>query len=532
MQKIYIKVSKEALIFTYHHADHQIPRELINTNIISRDELVFSLEYLKTNARIVSLFLCDLLKENNLKKCIIDTYALAKDIIDIINRTPLIKELYFAEEKALPFGLCEKLIENKNLTYINCFSIPPFMIELLDKSKFEVLTRSEILFTGKFMEINNLDQYSKMFYKTNIRIESILNSQDESDFIAFCKINRYLKTIHLYHYTNESLDHLIKLLRDNRIKHINIKIHKNITTPEEADYLKKAHKKFKKKYKHSISIVYSKDYLHENLSTHLILSVLKACCLALGVIVITVFGTLFTNNLIAEKKDNDILNAINAAIENQKNITPIEPQPINPPDPTNPEVPPVQTQPPIPNTYKALLEINEETVGWIKINNTKVDYPVVKAADNDFYLTRNIYKKNDYNGWIFMDYRNTTDEINRNTIIYGHNMYYSGVMFGTLGKTTKKDWYTNPENTTISFNTIHSEMEWEIFSIYRINVTNDYIQTDFKSNKEFLTFLNLLKSRSIHDFGILVDSDTKILTLSTCTDNNKRLVIHAALKKS
>ena len=129
-----------------------------------------------------------------------------------------------------------------------------------------------------------------------------------------------------------------------------------------------------------------------------------------------------------------------------------------------------------------------------------------------------------------MDYRNNSMNLHKNTIIYGHNMYYSGVMFGTLYKTANKDWYTNPENQIITFNTLYENMKFQIFSIYRVPKTNDYLKVYFKDDNDFLDFISLVQNRSIYNFNVTVTKDDKILTLSTCSNNGtKRLVIHAKL---
>ena len=181
--------------------------------------------------------------------------------------------------------------------------------------------------------------------------------------------------------------------------------------------------------------------------------------------------------------------------------------------------------------YKALLDINKDTVGWLKVNDTYVDYPVVQAKDNDYYLKRNFKGEKDANGWIFMDYRANPITLSKNTIIFGHNMYYSGVMFGTLYKAKRASWYTKPENQIIEFNTLYDKMKWQIFSIYVVPETNDYLITNFSSDEKFQEYLEMITKRSKYDFNIPVSLDDHILTLSTCSGNKAtdRLVIHAVL---
>ena len=179
---------------------------------------------------------------------------------------------------------------------------------------------------------------------------------------------------------------------------------------------------------------------------------------------------------------------------------------------------------------ESLLEINKDTVGWLKVNNTNIDYPVVQTTDNDYYLNKNFKHENDKSGWIFMDYRANIINLSQNTIIFGHNMYYSGVMFGTLYKVKSESWYKNPDNQIIEFNTLYQNMQWQIFSIYVIDTTNDYLIADFSSEEKFQEFLDLITKRSIYNFNTPVSNTDKMLTLSTCSNNGtKRLVIHAVL---
>ena len=125
-----------------------------------------------------------------------------------------------------------------------------------------------------------------------------------------------------------------------------------------------------------------------------------------------------------------------------------------------------------------------------------------------------------------MDYRNNPDNLDKNTIIYGHNIK-TGIMFGTLKNTLSSSWYKNSENYVISFNTKNETINWRIFSLYRTDVTNDYLATEFNNDDEFNNFVNMLKSRSIYNFNTEVNSSDKILTLSSCVGSSQRVVIHA-----
>lgn len=177
--------------------------------------------------------------------------------------------------------------------------------------------------------------------------------------------------------------------------------------------------------------------------------------------------------------------------------------------------------------FNMLKKQNEDTVAWIKVNNTNVKYPVVKAKDNSFYLTHSFDKSNNSAGWIFADYKNKFDDTDKNIVIYGHNRR-DGSMFSSLKNALNPNWYNNDLNRNILLYTENKEYNYEIFSIYKIESEDYYIKTEFNDENDFEDFLNTITKRSVQDFGVNVSKDDSILTLSTCANNNKyRVVIHA-----
>lgn len=177
--------------------------------------------------------------------------------------------------------------------------------------------------------------------------------------------------------------------------------------------------------------------------------------------------------------------------------------------------------------FNMLKKQNEDTVAWIKVNNTNIKYPVVKAKDNSFYLTHSFDKSNNSAGWIFADYKNKFDDTDKNIVIYGHNRR-DGSMFSSLKNALNPNWYNNDLNRNILLYTENKEYNYEIFSIYKIESEDYYIKTEFNDENDFEDFLNTITKRSVQDFGVNVSKDDSILTLSTCANNNKyRVVIHA-----
>ena len=180
--------------------------------------------------------------------------------------------------------------------------------------------------------------------------------------------------------------------------------------------------------------------------------------------------------------------------------------------------------------FKELKQTNSDTVGWIQVNGTNINYPFVQTTNNDYYLEHSFYKKSNHAGWVFLDYRNNIKPLDRNTILYAHSRV-NGTMFGTLKNILKNGWLNNTDNYVVKLSTEKENTLWQVFSVYTIETTNDYIQVKFNSSKEYEEFGNMLISRSQHNFNTNITKDDKILTLSTCYSNTQKLVMHAKLIK-
>ena len=179
--------------------------------------------------------------------------------------------------------------------------------------------------------------------------------------------------------------------------------------------------------------------------------------------------------------------------------------------------------------FDNLKKINSDVVGWIKVNGTNINYPFVQSKDNKYYLTHSFSKSYNNAGWVFLDYRNNNIN-NRNTIIYAHGRT-DKTMFGTLRKVLNNGWINNTNNYVIKISTEKENSLWQIFSIYHIPTTNDYLQTEFKDEREYQRFLNILKNRSNHNFNTSITSNNTILTLSTCYNDSEKMVVHAKFIK-
>ena len=179
--------------------------------------------------------------------------------------------------------------------------------------------------------------------------------------------------------------------------------------------------------------------------------------------------------------------------------------------------------------FSDLKRTNPDVVGWLKVNGTNINYPFVQSSDNDYYLTHSFNKSYNGGGWVFLDYRNNGTN-NKNTIIYAHGRS-DKTMFGTLKNVLNSGWLNNTNNYVIKISTETENSLWQVFSVYRIPTTSDYLQTNFNDDIEYQNFLDMIKDRSSHNFNTNVASTDNILTLSTCYNNSDKMVVHAKIIK-
>lgn len=168
-----------------------------------------------------------------------------------------------------------------------------------------------------------------------------------------------------------------------------------------------------------------------------------------------------------------------------------------------------------------LQKENEEIIGWLEIEGTNINYPVLQASDNDYYLTHNYKKEKTSTGSIFLD--KDFDLINgsSNYLIYGHRSK-SGLMFEDLMKYAKEDFYK--EHTKVKFTTNKDDSVYEILSVFysRVyyksekNVFRYYYFVNANNEQEYNDFVNNAKKVSLYDTGVTANYGEQLLTLSTC----------------
>lgn len=177
-----------------------------------------------------------------------------------------------------------------------------------------------------------------------------------------------------------------------------------------------------------------------------------------------------------------------------------------------------------------LKQINQDTVGWIQVPETNINYPFVQTDNNAYYLTHSFNHSTNIAGWVFLDYRNQLNEKNKNLILYAHGRL-DHTMFGTLKNILSSNWLNDTSNHVIKLSTEHENTLWQVFSVYHIPTTSDYLLTNFQDTQSFMEFAQKLLDRSLYNFETTIQETDQILTLSTCYNQNEKMVLHAKLIK-
>lgn len=543
MNKIVFKIVKNEIIVSLLNKD--IKENLNNTNVINTKETYFSINYINENVELVSSFLNVIIIKNNIHKFIVNNEEATLITLKIIKTINKIDEIYLNYDNTLKYDEFIELLNNNYLKVINLFDIPNYLLEMIDVNKnLKVTIRNEILFTSNFMETNNINTYSDIFYKKEISINEF-KDRDYLDFDSFIQINKYLKIINFNYFSKRQFDYIFNKIIKLNLKNIKINFNEgNINIQNVVEYINKV-KKEKEDFiltnNINFKINYSKEFKKNNMFKQINLNFIKISLLFVILSVTLMMSVNLYRNYSDTKKYDDIENDLQKIKldldipennDQDKDIIVIEPNDddkervtLTTTTTTTTTIYDVKYE----KVFEKLKEINNDTVGWLTVNNTKIDYPVVQATDNDYYLYRDYYKNKNRHGWIYMDYRNNIEDLSDNTIIFGHNLA-NQKMFGTLRYVTNPSWYKKSSNQIITFNTTKANMKWQIISIYKIPVTNDYLVANFASSKDKLNFLDMITQRSIYDFNATYDENTKIITLSTCSNGSKdRLVVHAKL---
>lgn len=176
--------------------------------------------------------------------------------------------------------------------------------------------------------------------------------------------------------------------------------------------------------------------------------------------------------------------------------------------------------PDILDEYKTLYNKNKKLIGWLKIDDTIINYPVMQTSNNEYYLTNNFNQEYDKNGSIFMDYQCSAYPRSQNMILYGHHMK-SGKMFGDLEKYASEAYAQ--KHGEIQFDTIYEKSTYQVMYVFRTKVLKEneiafkyYQFIDAVSEEEFNSYMNEMADMSLYDTGVTAVYGDELLTLSTC----------------
>ncbi len=192
-----------------------------------------------------------------------------------------------------------------------------------------------------------------------------------------------------------------------------------------------------------------------------------------------------------------------------------------------------QEPPEVLDEFKNLLNVNKKLIGWVKIDDTNIDYPVMQTADNEYYLDHNLNQEYDKNGSIFLDKDCDIVDPSTNLILYGHHMK-SGKMFGGLDQYEDRSYWE--EHPYIQFDTLYEKGTWQVMYVFRSRVYSQeeivfkyYQFIDVNSVQEFDSNMQEMASMSLYDTGVTAEYGDRLLTLSTCDyeEPNGRFVVVA-----
>jgi len=192
------------------------------------------------------------------------------------------------------------------------------------------------------------------------------------------------------------------------------------------------------------------------------------------------------------------------------------------------------------NKHAGLYAVNPDFVAWLKIPGLDINMPVVRGRDNSEYLKKTFYGTKSKYGCAFLDFESDVENLERNSVIYGHNMDYDDLMFGPLLAYTKVDGFKN--SPIIELSTLYKDTKWKVYAVFLTNGSSkgdngylfNYIFRNLSSDDAFMGYIKEVDQRKFYTTGVDVRPDDKILTLSTCLNDhfkNGRLVVVARLMR-
>lgn len=523
-----ISIKDNVLTYDFKGIDESL-NKYVNKNEFINNTLYFSMKYYSNHyEKIISLI------KNNYSD--IDTMNVRhlvtfKYVVIMMIR---LKMKYLKLDIPSTIGLpdYELFLTVNTLKQIDCYFMPIFIKDKFNNKGVIVNLYNHNKISDRFMISQDSLDYETLYYRKTLEIKEeypgILD-----DIKEFLRINYNLKSIHIYVFSKDLINNIIELVKNDESRNIIVFLHqgkdKGNFIVNNFAWLKELNKKCKKDYTCEFRILYSNDFIRNNLFKQLTFNNLKLMSI-MAVYVCVVCLLIFKSYEYIEKMSIDEVNQeiINSSFalpsdskEELSDEGVILDQKLNDKQ--------VKDKYTFDKVFSKLKKINNETVGYLVVNGTNISYPLVQHSDNSYYLKRDFYKKKTSMGWIYLDYRNNINDLNDNSIIYGHSML-NGTMFGTLYRVLNTSFRKNSENMIISLDTPTKSYKFKIFAAYRVDYTTDYLVNNFESKSDFDAFVKLIRGRSSFKTKDKIEYGDKILTLSTCAGSgNRRMVVHAVL---
>ena len=542
---ISLKIELNVLIFDYKTITKE-QKTLVNKNSFIEDSLLYDFKYFKKNInKIIELIKRDFPDINLIKVKRLVTFKYVADIINLLNIQCLILDFF----STVAMSDYELFLSCECLREVRCYFMSYDVKHLFNEKNIEVHMSSEVKITDKFLELHDTDSKDSLYYKKVITINEEY-PELMSDLKEFLKINYKLRAINVCVYSKELIESIVNLVSNDESREVIVYLHqeydKGNFIVNNFEWLRELSDKCKEDFTCEFRIIYSDSFVSKNLFKQLTFNNLKLVFIfgmyisVVSLVIIKSYEFVekmsvdtLNNQLMSElKNENNNQTSVNETVNGNTNVdeTVEETLPdIEVPVEENITKEEVKSKYSFENSFNKLKKINSETRGYLVVKKTNIAYPVVQHSDNSYYLKRDFYKKKSSMGWIYMDYRNNSTELDDNTIIYGHNMG-NGTMFGTLKTVLDSSWRKNADNMIVNFDLNNQSYKFKIFSIYKVDYTTDYLVTDFETADEKNDFIKMIRNRSTIKSNEVVNENSKILTLSTCTGkNNRRLVVHAVL---
>ncbi len=511
-------------------------KKLVNKNVINNNSLFYTLKYYKKHIDKI----CLLLKKQTIR---IETIIIKKLVtfkyVALMMLYLEIKYLKLDIPSTVALEDYELFLGINSLQLIDCYYMPKFILQKFEKKGVHVNLYNKDKVSDRFMLQQDSFDYETLYYRKNLDIKEEYPGLID-DVKEFLRINYNLKSINIYIFSKDIISKIIDLVKNDESRNIIVFLHqgfdKNNFITDNFSWLKELNKKCKKEYMCEFRIIYSNSFLSNNLFKQLTFNNLKmitSLCIYVSLVSLIIVKSYdYIDKLSVDKLNTDLISSPlvdNIVTNDPETITPVQSEPEEEEEELS-EREQMKLKYTFEKVFSNLKNINDETVGYLTINNTEVAYPVVQHSDNVYYLKHDFFQKSKSVGWIFMDYRNNSKSWDDNTIVYGHYSSGNGIMFGSLKNVLNSKWRANSNNMIINYDTEKESYKFKIFSSYKIDYTTDYLITNFENEEEFDEFIKMIRDRSNFNTNDDIKYGDKILTLSTCAGSgNRRLVVHAVM---